>query len=53
MRAVDACRIVGEVTRSLEEGEVGLLEKKDVLVDVCIGSSIRGELRTVCKVYGV
>jgi hypothetical protein len=49
---LDEYRIVGVATASFE-GEVGLLEKNELLVEGCIGSSIRGELNTVCKVYGV
>lgn len=44
--------MVGEVTPSLE-GEVGLREKKELLFEACIGSSIRGAFKTVCSVYGV
>lgn len=46
MRTEDEYRIVGEVTPSLE-GEVGLREKKVLLVEACIGSSIRGAFKTV------
>jgi hypothetical protein len=57
IRLVDAYRIVGDVTPSfVEDGEVGLLEKNEVLVDTCIGSSGRVEaedLNIVCSVYGV
>lgn len=60
-----AYRIVGEVTFpapvpasfELVVGEVGRLEKNEVLVEACMGggssSFLGGELNIVCNVYGV